>query len=61
MKKKVIVALLAAMALSVTACGDNTSEKKETTEETVGSADTEEKVAKTNATDWSSGLADHIT
>lgn len=53
MKKKVIVALLAAMALSVTACGDNTSEKKETTEETVGSADTEEKVAKTNATDWS--------
>lgn len=53
MKKKIIVALLAAMALSVTACGDNTNEQKESTEETAGSTDTDEKVAKTNTTDWS--------
>ena len=53
MKKKIIVALLAAMALSVTACGENTSEKKGSTEETTDSAGTEDKVAKTNATDWS--------
>ena len=39
MKKKIIVALLAAMALSVTACGDNTNEQKESTEETADSTE----------------------